>query len=367
MAIDARRASTGTKLIFLACMFFGLLLGAVFAPLTLQLRAAIASIPNLRPDIALGLAGAEPLLSQASIGLGIFGLGSYLLVRLALSGFSRRLLGAFTQELRSKGLLSYKFEAQKERKKYRDYQEGMIFLMDSYVERLADAHMEREKYKGALASYADPTVQFRLKYETDQHMIKSEKKTVAVLFADIRGFTAMSEKIMPEEVVHILNEYFSFSTEAIKANNGNVNKFIGDAVMALFEDPPAYKEGESAARNAINAALAMVEDFHRRLPQWQDKLSTPFTCDIGVGVHYGEAILGNLGSNERMEFTAIGDTVNFTSRLCSLAKPGQVRVSESCFERVHEVFEGAVQDAVAVKGKTGLHTTYVVSRKRRGI
>jgi adenylate cyclase len=84
-------------------------------------------------------------------------------------------------------------------------------------------------------------------------------------------------------------------------------------------------------------------------------------------VHYGEAILGNLGSAERMEYTAIGDTVNFTSRLCSLAKGGQVRVSESCFERVHDIFEGEVQEAVAVKGKTGLHATYVVTRRKRFI
>jgi adenylate cyclase len=335
--------------------------------LAAQFRAAVGLLSNLRPDIAQALAAVEPLLSEVVMGLLLFGLGSYLIARLTLMGFSKRILGALTSELRAKGLLSYEFEAQKERKGHRDYQEGVIFLLNSYVERLAEAHAEGEKYKGALASYADPSVQQRLKYESDLHMIKSEKKTIAVLFADIRGFTAMVEKMMPEEVVHILNEYFVFSTDAIKANHGHVNKFIGDAVMAIFQDPPGYKteDNDSAQKNAISAALRMVEEFHRRLPQWQDRLSTPFSCDLGVGVHYGEAILGNLGSKERMEFTAIGDTVNFSSRLCSLAKPGQVWVSESCFEKVQDIFDGSAQEAVAVKGKTGMHTAYVVSRKRR--
>jgi class 3 adenylate cyclase len=364
MASESRRSS-GTFQFFLLCAFFGIFLGAFFDTLTAQFRFAVESIPNLRPDIVAALASTEPLLSQVAMGLLIIGLGSYLIVRLALLSLVRSMLGSLSASLKSKGLLTYHFEARKSRKRHRDYQEGVLFLMDSYVEKLSEAHNNAEKYKAALMSYADPTVQQRLQYETDQHQIKSGKRNVAVLFSDIRGFTSMSEKMLPEEVVYILNDYFAFSTDAINKNKGKVNKFIGDAVMALFEDPPAYQEDESAARNAINAAISIVENFHAAMPRWKEKLSSPFTCDVGVGVHYGEAILGNLGSNERMEYTAIGDTVNFSSRLCSLAKGGQVRVSESCFERVQNVFDGQVQEAVAVKGKTGLHSTYVVSRRRR--
>jgi adenylate cyclase len=290
-----------------------------------------------------------------------------LIARLALSGLSKRMLGSLASALKARGLLPYTYEAKKQRKSYRDYQEGTIFLLDSYVERLAEAHSSAEKYKAALMSYADPTVQQRLQYETDQHQIKSDKRNVALLFSDIRGFTSMSEKMLPEELVYILNDYFFQATEVINRNKGKVNKFIGDAVMAIFEDPPSYQEEGSAAQNAIMAGLAMVENFHSAMPGWKERISAPFSCDIGVGIHYGEAILGNLGSNERMEYTAIGDSVNFASRLCSLAKGGQVRVSESCFERVHDIFDGAAQEPVAVKGKTGLHSTYVVSRRRRGI
>lgn len=357
----------GTFPALFICIASGVLLGAFFNTLASELRHAHQSLTEVKPEIHQVVDALEPMLSDALMGIVLFGLGSYIIARLVLLAFTRRVLTSLAAAMKAKGLLPYTFEAKKNRKGHRDYQEGVIFLLDSYVERLAEAHSSAEKYKAALLSYADPTVQQRLQYETDQHQIKSDKRNVAVLFSDIRGFTSMSEKLLPEEVVYILNEYFSFSTEAINKNKGKVNKFIGDAVMAIFEDPPAYQEEGSAAQNAINAALSMVENFHAAMPRWKEKLASPFTCDIGVGVHYGEAILGNLGSNERMEYTAIGDTVNFTSRLCSMAKAGQVRVSESCFERVHEVFDGQAQEPVAVKGKTGLHATYVVARKRRYI
>ncbi len=119
------------------------------------------------------------------------------------------------------------------------------------------------------------------------------------------------------------------------------------------------------ARASILAALAMQEEFQRHIPTWKTRIPQRFDCNLGVGVHFGEAILGTLGSSERMEYTAIGDTVNFASRLCSLAKPGQVRCSEDCFERVQDSFDGQAQEAVALKGKAGTHVSYVVTRKRQ--
>jgi adenylate cyclase len=243
-------------------------------------------------------------------------------------------------------------------------QKGVLELFESYVEQLHGAHTEKKRYQEALNTYADPTVAERLKNAQHGHQnIRPERKSVAVLFSDIRGFTAMSEILLPEQVVELLNDYFSFSTSAINKNNGKVNKFIGDAVMATFE-VPAYSEN-SAPKNAILAALQMQEEFQRHIPTWKTRIPQRFEVNLGIGVHFGEAILGTLGSEERREYTAIGDTVNFASRLCSVAKAGQVRVSEDCFERVQEFFDGQAQEAVAVKGKTGTHVTYVVTRKRQ--
>ena len=133
-ALDKRRL--GTFQVFLACVFFGILLGAFFNPLAIQLRNSLLLLKNLRPDIAQAIQAMEPLLSEAAVGLLIFGLGSYLIVRLVLLAFSRRMLGGLASTLKAKGLLPYTFEAKKSRKSHSDFQEGVFFLLDSYVEQL---------------------------------------------------------------------------------------------------------------------------------------------------------------------------------------------------------------------------------------
>ena len=352
--------------LFLACVLFGVAAGAFFTQLAERVHQLIKSYEiQLQPSVAQALEAAEPQLSHMLIGLFIFGLGAYLLVTLALNSYARSLLAALVRRLREKGLLPYSFEANKKRSGLLNTQQGIFELFDNYVDQLQGAHSEKKRFQEALNTYADPNVMERLRgARHGSQTIKSERRPVAVLFADIRGFTAMSEVLLPEQVASILNDYFTFATAAVNKNGGTVNKFIGDAVMALFEQGPAYKEG-SAPKSAILAALQMQEEFQRFVPVWKVRMPQRFEAGLGVGVHFGEAILGTLGSSERMEYTAIGDTVNFASRLCSLAKPGQVRCSEDCFERVQDSFEGQAQEAVALKGKAGTHVSYVVTRKRQ--
>ena len=354
-----------TSFLLLACLLLGMLGGVYLDPLADVLRAwAQDYYPLLQPDVAQALRALEPQLSRMAVGVLLFGLGAFVLASLALSGYSRSLLQALVKRLRDKDLLPYSFEAGKKRRGLLDSQAGLLQLFDNYVDQLHEAHNERKRYEDALGTYADANVAERLRgAKFGNQTIKTERRPVAVLFADIRGFTAMSEVLMPEQVELILNDYFAFATAAVTKQGGTVNKFIGDAVMALFEQGPAYRD-YNAAKGAIQAALEMQEEFDRFLPVWKTRIPQRFEAGLGVGVHYGEAILGTLGSPERMEYTAIGDTVNFTSRLCSLAVAGQVRVSEDCFERVQEFFEGEAQEAVTVKGKTGTHATYVVGRKR---
>ena len=350
-------------LIFIFCSVAGISLGLFFEDLTLQLTLSLGRIPDVPAEIFGIIDAMQPWFSRSLVGL-IVGLISYVMVSLALSSFARNLLNELTSRLREKGLLSYKYKAVKKRKKLAAFQESIISLFDAYVDVLDSAHLERKKFEQALVKYTDPTVAKKLKYtgQEDTH-IESKKRNVAVLFADIRGFTAMTETLQVEEVVGILNDYFSFANEAVIKNKGMVNKFIGDAVMAVFEDPPKYREDASATRHALNAALDMSDHFRMHFEKWKKKIPTPFHAGLGVGVVYGPAILGNLGSNDRMEYTAIGDTVNLSSRICSLAKSGEVRVLEENFEQVQEFFTGLAQQAVPVKGKTGLYTTYVVKRK----
>jgi class 3 adenylate cyclase len=363
--MDRLATRAKTSFLLLACLLLGLLGGLYLDPLADALRAWAGDYyGQMRPDVAMALRALEPQLSRMVVGVALFGLAAYVLASLSLSGFARSLLVALVKRLRDKDLLPYSFEAGKKRNGLLNSQDGILELFDSYVDQLHGAHTEAKRYEEALGTYADANVAERLRgAKFGNQSIKTERRPVAVLFADIRGFTAMSEVLMPEQVELILNDYFTFATAAVKKQGGTVNKFIGDAVMALFEQGAAYREF-NASKAAIMAALEMQEEFDRFMPVWKTRIPQRFEAGLGVGVHYGEAILGTLGSPDRLEYTAIGDTVNFSSRLCSLAKAQEVRVSEDCFERVQEFFDGELQEAVMVKGKTGTHATYVVSRKR---
>ncbi len=146
---------------------------------------------------------------------------------------------------------------------------------------------------------------------------------VTVLFADLRGFTTLSASMKPEEVVRFLNQFFQEAVDAIEQHHGIVDKFIGDCVMALW-GAPLPKEGD--ARNACNAALGLVERASKvrvgRRP-----------LEIGVGVHTGLAVVGALGSKQRMDYTAIGTTVNLAARLCGIAGPNEVLVTRETVAR----------------------------------
>jgi adenylate cyclase len=229
------------------------------------------------------------------------------------------------------------------------------------------ARKDKDKFQDALAKYADPTLSTRLKESTSAQAVGTQKVRCAILFCDIRGFTKMSETLKVEEVVYLLNDYFTVGSQVVAAESGQINKFIGDAILAVFQDPPGHVTGAQACRNAAAAGLGLVSAFRRQRNVWQDKITTPFETDLGVGVHFGELIMGNFGSPQRMEYTVIGDTVNFASRLCSLAGKGQVKLSDEAWGQVSPYFTADRMDLVSVKGKAGEHQTWLLTGKKPGI
>ncbi|WP_041948308.1 adenylate/guanylate cyclase domain-containing protein [Turneriella parva] len=173
---------------------------------------------------------------------------------------------------------------------------------------------------------------------------------ITILFADIRSFTAMAEKHSPEQVVHFLNDYLSKMTEIIFAQNGTVDKFIGDAVMAFFGAPRPTERDEE---NALLAAAAMT----RALPEIAARHPGMAPLAIGIGIHTGEAIVGNIGSERRLDYTAIGDAVNLASRIEGLTKQYGCGILLSEATRIGLPADGlpgmALReiDVVAVRGK----------------
>jgi len=169
---------------------------------------------------------------------------------------------------------------------------------------------------------------------------------VSVLFADIRGFTTMAESESPQETVLMLNGFFTAMAQVIFRNEGNLDKFIGDCVMAVWGSPSSHPDDAARALRAAMEMQVEIEALNRtRTAAGQRPIS------IGVGVNTGQAVVGYMGSSERHEYTAIGDSVNIAARLCGMAKPGEVLATESSVKMAGRGFEATALPAAQVKGK----------------
>jgi class 3 adenylate cyclase len=183
-----------------------------------------------------------------------------------------------------------------------------------------------------------------------------------VLFSDVRGFTFLAEKLKPQETVRYLNRMFTELEEIISFSGGEINKFIGDSLLAFFPFPE--ESLEVSAKKALVAALKMQDAFHQIHLTFKDTYSENIHTGLGIGMAGGGVIMGNLGSARRMEFTLIGDTVNFASRLCALAGDGQILVNQDLALIAADTFRMEALDPVEIKGKSGLHRPYLVMGER---
>jgi class 3 adenylate cyclase len=195
-----------------------------------------------------------------------------------------------------------------------------------------------------------------------QAVWEGEVKRAIVLFSDVRGFTSMTEKLKPQETVRFLNRMFTEFEEVLAFSGGEINKFIGDAILCFFplpEDNP-----EPAAKRAILAGLRLQDAFHQLQGTFRETYSESVHTGLGVGMAGGEVIMGNLGSARRMEFTLIGDTVNLASRLCSIAEDGQVLINQDLAHVAADAFRMEPLEPVRLKGKTGTYRPYSVTGEK---
>lgn len=173
----------------------------------------------------------------------------------------------------------------------------------------------------------------------DRKFSAGERKQLTIFFSDIRGFTAMSERRGPEEVVELLNQCLSLQASKVKKFSGDVDKYVGDAVVALFD-------GQDMALNAIRCAV----EIHKALAQQNAEHPDRQPIELGIGIVTGEVILGSIGSEERLDFTAIGSNVNLCSRLCSLAGAREILIAESTYQMVRDLVAAERLDPLNVKG-----------------
>lgn len=185
--------------------------------------------------------------------------------------------------------------------------------------------------------------------------IGGEKKDIAVLFVDIRGFTSLSENLEPEQVVDILNKYLTLAANAVSRNNGTLDKFIGDAAMAIFNSPLDLADYEYKAVCAAWDLLSSAQQLNDFCEKQYGKQVT-----FGIGIHCGEAVTGNIGCEARMDYTAIGDTVNTASRLEGIAAPGQILISAEMKERLGSRIRTSYAGEFSLKGKKNKVPAYIV-------
>lgn len=236
----------------------------------------------------------------------------------------------------------------------------LLIYAYQYLRAYIEERAHRMRLSNAFKKYVAPQVVDQLSKE--QHFetkLGGELREIAVLFIDIRGFTPLSESLAPQTVVSILNEYFALVTKAIFDHGGTLDKFIGDAAMAVFNAPLDLVDyGYQAICTALDIVAGSAALEERLFAQYQKRVG------FGIGIHCGEAVVGNIGCQIRMDYTAIGDTVNTAARLESNAKKGQILVSAALYQQVQNRVIAEEIGIIPLKGKTeGVFVYNIVGKK----
>ena len=182
-----------------------------------------------------------------------------------------------------------------------------------------------------------------------------EKREVAILFADIRGFTSFSEGTTAERVVEVLNECFHDITEVVFKHKGTFDKYVGDCILAFYGAPISY--GDDLER-CIQTAIEMQRIFEEISSRWTDPALK--NLGLGIGINFGEVVVGNIGSERLMDYTIIGDQVNLAQRLEQVAQRGQIVISEAAYTRLNGSIRACEMPPVALKGKREPVTAYLI-------
>lgn len=204
------------------------------------------------------------------------------------------------------------------------------------------------KEKSMMSKYMSKSTMKMIKKKNNIKLeLGGERKEVTLFFSDIRGFTAYSESKTPEQVISMLNQYLSIQADIIDKYKGFVDKFVGDEVVAVFE-------GKTKVTNAITSAIIIQKTINKLNINKKEKIY------VGIGIHVGEIVMGNMGSEKRMDYTVIGDNVNTASRLCDKAGSGMIIVSENAFKRVKKRFKFGRSFLFTLKGKSEQLKAYEV-------
>ena len=212
--------------------------------------------------------------------------------------------------------------------------------------QMAKSLREKEQMKQAFVRYVAREVVEEILKNPEQIALLGERREVSVLFCDIRGFTPLSERLSAEDVVALLNEFYTLMIDTVFRQGGTLDKFLGDAVMAVFGAPMSRPDHSVRAIRTALAMQAGIEELSKkRVQEGKDPIA------VGIGVSAGEAVAGSVGTENRMEYTVIGDRVNLAARLEANASPGQILISQWTYEKVDKLVNARSLGYFKVKGK----------------
>ena len=225
------------------------------------------------------------------------------------------------------------------------------------INNMAQGLKERERLRFSFARYVSQHVMQKILKAESVAKLEGERRKITVLFSDIRQFTEIAERFPPEQVVALLNEYFTMMLEAIFKHQGTLDKFLGDGIMVEFGAP---LDDLNQEKNAIMTAIEMQKELKKLLAKWE-KEGKP-QIEVGIGIHTGLAVVGNIGSEQRIEYTAIGDTVNVAARLEQATKilKKSILVSETTFAPVKEEFKATPLGPLILPGRKEAISIYAI-------
>ncbi len=205
--------------------------------------------------------------------------------------------------------------------------------------------------------YFSPNIASVIAEQQDAGKLPSQKQPVVIFFSDIRGFTPMSENMSPDDIATLLTEYFTEMVEIVFEHSGTLDKFMGDAIMALWGAPIVHADD---ADRAMQCALDQLDILEKMNTKWKEQGRPPVA--IGIGINFGEVFAGNIGSDRRLEYTVIGDAVNTASRLCSSAGLNEILISEPFYKALKKPPKVEALEPIQVKGKAKKVPVYRVKR-----
>ncbi len=228
------------------------------------------------------------------------------------------------------------------------------------VKELQERVEEQERTLKLFMKYVPEQIVEKALNDTSESIFEGEIKDVVVMFCDIRGFTQLSEEVAPENIVAFLNAYYSLMAGIVKRHEGNVNQFVGDEIFASFGTPIATPYNE---RNAVLCGLEMLDKLARLNERFAHVFPNPI--EIGIGIHAGEVVAGNLGSEEKISYSVTGDTVNTAKRIESLTRdiPNSMLVSERVYEKVVQYVNAKAWAPIELRGKRDKIQLYEVSKR----